>query len=181
MITVYIWRDDINNNTRAVGHTSMQISGRDYISLWPDGSKKADFKSTVGFKSTKLAYSYDEDRTEIGRSADKIIKIENLNESAVCEAAREFVNKWRYNIAICNCSTAVCIPLLTGYYKTTDFFSYMRLVIPIFGIDTSNQVKGVFSEKNVPAKRLISALLIYFVYHPEKVQLVAERIKAKIG
>lgn len=142
MVTVYIWfpTEAFDFNTpkmqfnpqktargsslrtfaRSVGHAAMHISNTDYdlyFSLYPDvQTKELDLLTSPAHAyPSKFSVDYEVDVEEIGGRCDQSIRIDNLDESAMCRALNHLNSKYtQYILTKKNCSSLVLDLLKIG-------------------------------------------------------------------
>lgn len=138
-VKVYVWHKE-----KLVGHASMDIKGSDdsrtYVSYWPSELKK-EIKHLWRTTNNRMVESYEEDCSEIGRSADTIITIYNLHTS---HSIAFYKNRWQglpYNLVKTNCCVVVIdnLNFMSGIENTSpqswhpvwspqDVISYAKLL-----------------------------------------------------
>jgi hypothetical protein len=135
-------RQEIN---RVCGHVSLSIKLKDgreqYLSFWPT---KEDVKKVVFRIKGKFLDNYEEDKKGMGREADEVIEISNLNEDIVyqyiCECKKRHEEKnYEYNLFVQNCSTIAISALYKGTprslsTKFQDFWSRCKESLEAAGV-----------------------------------------------
>ncbi|MDJ0797495.1 MAG: hypothetical protein QNJ51_11805 [Calothrix sp. MO_167.B12] len=105
---------------RSCGHASLSVKlengEEEYLSFWP---KKDNIKKVIFRTEGKLLDNYETDKKDMGRGADEVIELSNLDENKVydyiCKCREEHKEKsYEYNLFFKNCSTIVASALEEG-------------------------------------------------------------------
>lgn len=123
MATVYLWKP----TKSSVGHISMELADKTYISHWPESKKK----NMKGLKSTwsKPTQSLKEDIEVEKRNPDKYISFsgEFFDSSKISMWWEDLKSSARYNLFTSNCAHIVCEALKRMNFKNSEkIFEFER-------------------------------------------------------
>ena len=105
MVEVLVWNFFERGN---LGHAALKVGG-EYVSWWPQGAASLKDGRMPGTPSDEAS-----DYASEGSAPDHRIRINGLNEDAICRWWHGFRDGAEYRLFVQNCSTVVALALKAG-------------------------------------------------------------------
>ncbi|RZB39335.1 hypothetical protein BDFB_011436 [Asbolus verrucosus] len=117
MTKIYFWHKD------NIGHVSLELSDRTYISYWPEATNR---------KNTIETRTYEDDVAAECRHPDEILDLPDgiMDETKTKLWWIDYVNNNRYHLPLKNCALVVRRALIMG-----DIFGGNRQLAPVLRMD----------------------------------------------